>query len=721
MTESIAVVLLLSLPLALRGALGISSSTDQSPQSAQIASKLISIARATSINKFALVAGIISGLLVLLKPGMIPSVVLSCIACLIISRMRIALVLSLTLGLVLALSPWMLYTKQTTGKAAITVQRMPVHNALIGWDPETRGWQTNPPSGFEHVLNTGGEPLSTIEGIWISHPENCVQILLDKFGHLYSTPWNDYRTRSLGLDVRMQAIYHYGLLFAGLFGLFAWIATEERKNRLAMLCVAAAAGQCVYLMFEPVCRYAFPQFAFAPVLFSIALLKLISRPIPAKALSIAAALSVVCVASVAFSEASANKYLNETTHIIKPGEQLQCTISFDANNAKQAETALLLVDGTKDLEDAQIEINGQKTPFSFLPFNYYDAQRYEAFNLVKELGYGLNVSVDDFRIWRAIPIPIDQVKTGKLGITLTANKNLCTIYGDSIPSRNYLSPDFLCVNRLINSKTSMEMRNESAVPSGKCIRAARIKSSDGVKELTVYPRIKLLLAIPAEQSKSVVSSGAIAGNADVNNSNTSSADVNNSNTSSGKNATSGNASSTDAPSETELKKNLFSQKLTASDFDENLSSTKDCIKISKSILKAARTTATVIKIPQFAQASNLSISLTGQLRASGKPGSVGIVVETITDQKKSCFLARLPSSLRTTKDWSKFEIRDLAPYRTPNGYVTSISVALFPGPFQQVAGYGCDKTCTDTELRNMELKVHSVNLPSLEHQRLLYY
>ncbi len=45
-------------------------------------------------------------------------------------------------------------------------------------------------------------------------------------------------------------MYHYFLLFLAWVGIFAWAFTEERKNRLAILCIAAAGGQFVYLMFD---------------------------------------------------------------------------------------------------------------------------------------------------------------------------------------------------------------------------------------------------------------------------------------------------------------------------------------------------------------------------------------------------------------------------------------------------------------------------------------
>jgi hypothetical protein len=706
MTESIAVVLLLSLPLALRGAVE-ARSTDT--QSASLAQKL---SESLSGNKFAFAAGILSGLLILLKPGMIPSVVLSWLACLLLTKIRVAVALTLIVGAVFALTPWLLYTKQTTGKASITVQRMPVHNALIGWDPETMGWQTNPPSGFEHALNTGGEPLSTIEGIWLSHPRECLEILAQKFGHLYSTPWNDYRAKALFLNAEAQGIYHYLLLLAGLTGLFSWILGQQRKNKLAILCVAAASGQGVYLMFEPVCRYAFPIFAFAPVLLAIALNEVKSPSKNRRVAITAVTLALGFVGLIALSESSSPHLLTEQSQFFKPGEKAIAKISYKSAATKNATAALLLVDGDKNLEDSQVTINGHKCEGSLLPFNYYDPQRYQAFNLLKELGYGLNVKVDDFRVWRGIPIPIGLVKNGNLEAQITAGTNGCTIYGDNKESRRYLSPDFLCVNRLINSKTSMEMRNESAILSAQSTRIWGQQTAQQTVPSTDRPRVRLLLADSNPAA------------ANISGSNPAVANPLDSNPGDKHPVLPGGANVT-PPSKitTDSKEAIspFAKILSPSDFDENLRTPEGPLKISKSILKAARTTGTSINIPDFKDSTNLEITVSGQLRAANKTGNVGIVVETITNKRHECLLARLPSSIQTTKEWTNFEIKDLAPYLSREGTVRSISVVFFPGPWQQIAGYGCDKSCTDTLFRDLKLEVKPSSLQNLSDKHLSYF
>ena len=694
MTESLAVVLLLSLPLALRGAIGskesdqVSSDTgqaddvidakdDSAKQTVTIQpASLQKLSQLMTGNQYGLVAGVVSGLMILLKPGMIPSVALCWLTCLTLSRTRLSVAVSLLIGAGLAVSPWMLYTKQTTGKAAITVQRMPVHNALIGWDPETSGWQTNPPSGFERVLNTGGEPLSTIEGIWINNPGECVTILSEKFGHLYSTPWNDYRAKVFGLNPHMQGIYHYFLLFTGLAGLFAWMLTSERKNRLAILCIAAAGGQCVYLMFEPVCRYAFPQFALAAVLSSLIFTMLFKRSKNWKLLGLAALLSGGCVELIAQSEVKSSLRLQEVAHHLNAGDKVIAKISVDPKALKGADVAMVLIDGDSNLEGAQVEANGRKCDGKLLPFNYYDPQRYQAFNLLKELGYGLNVAVDDFRLWRAIPVPVEALRDGTVDVSLTPAKSGCTVYGDNRSARSYLSPDFLCVNRLINSKTSMEMRNESPVLAGQCKRNWSLHTLNGSTLLTDQPRIHLLVGRDRQLSQA-------------------------------------NPLSTDPE---------FTSTLAPDRFDENMRVTgTNEIKISRSILKAARTTAIIQPLPAAKISNYLEISLDGELRAATRPGQLGIVIETVTENHNECFLARLPSSIPTNTTWSHFKISDIAPGDTSQGRVNAVSVAFFPGPWQQIAGYGSDKKCTDTMLRNLRLTVKGADIPSLADKQLSFF
>ncbi len=242
MTETLASCLLLSLPLSCHWA------------------------RTSRAGGF--VSGLVAAALILLKPGMIPSVVLTTAVVLGFDKKRVVLAMTMAIGLAVGLSPWLAYTKFATGKPTLLVQRSPVHNTLIGWDPETGGWQTSPASGFEqvmgsNVMSSGSEPLPVLAGIWRSHPWESLRILGEKPGHLYLVPWNDYRATVWGINANAQQIIHLCYLSMILFGSACLIISRRRQSvpeaMLPILCLAAPAGQLVYLMFEPVCRYASAQ------------------------------------------------------------------------------------------------------------------------------------------------------------------------------------------------------------------------------------------------------------------------------------------------------------------------------------------------------------------------------------------------------------------------------------------------------------------------------
>ncbi|MBI2809395.1 MAG: hypothetical protein HYX67_00995 [Candidatus Melainabacteria bacterium] len=363
-------------------------------------------------------------------------------------------------------------------------------------------------------------------------------------------------------------------------------------------------------------------------------------------------------------------------HRLTDADKVAAKISVDPKALASADMAMLLVDGDINIESSKVEVNDRTCDGKFLAFNYYDPQRYQAFNLLKELGYGLNTNVDDFRLWRAIPIPIDAIKDGRINITITPNKPGCTVYGDAKGARNYLSADFLCVNRLINSKSSMEMRNESPILAGRSERSWSIQSVRGIEKLTDNPRIRLLIGRSSRPETA-------------------------------KSSDDGDISTASMVAEYKPK-----------DFDENMRTATGELKISKSILKAARTTGLSQAIPTFRNARNLSITLEGDMCAASKSGDLGVVIETVTVNGNECFLARLPSSLPTTASWKHFEITDIAPCSTRQGAVSAIRIAFFPGPWQQIAGYGTDKKCTDTLLRNLKLTVKASTMPSLADKQL---
>lgn len=223
----------------------------------------------------------------------------------------------------------------------------------------------------------------------------------------------------------------------------------------------------------------------------------------------------------------------------------------------------------------------------------------------------------------------------------------------------------------------MEMRNESPILAGQSERSWSIRSGSGSAPLADNPHIRLVIARDSQPKTSEEKA---------------------------------------LPSET-----VLAAGIRPIDLDENMRTASGEIKISRSILKAARSTGCLQLLPTWKYAKYLEITLDGDLRAVSRAGEVGIVIETVTEQHNECFLARLPSSIPTTTDWKHFTIADIAPSETRQGHVNAISVAFFPGPWQQVAGYGADKKCTDTLLRDLRLTVRASRIDSLAEKQLLFF
>ena len=157
------------------------------------------------------------------------------------------------------------------------------------------------------------------------------------------------------------------------------------------------------------------------------------------------------------------------------------------------------------------------------------------------------------------------------------------------------------------------------------------------------------------------------------------------------------------------------------EFDPLLRGPDSSIAISKSILKSARTTGCSVDLSHLAPADAISIKLTGELKSQAKPASVGVVIETENEKSNIIFSLTVTSLHTCYQDWQPFAISDLVPLTADHKRLKALRIAFFPGPWQQVAGYGCDKSCGDFAFRNLQLEVKAEPLATLAGKQLRYF
>jgi len=212
MTETLSVLFLVALPLSFRAA------KDRA--------------------HMGVVGGLVCGIVLQLKPGMILSIVLSGLTCLSLTRSESHFFFALSLGAGITVMPWLIYTKLTTGKAAFLVQRWPVHNALIGWDQETAGLANQSTIGIR-TRHAHSRRSHDRDSRLVDKPSaGSLKLTGEKIGLLFSTPWNDYRAKVFTMNAQAQEACHYGLLLAGLLVSFAssFLTETEERHRLPLFC-----------------------------------------------------------------------------------------------------------------------------------------------------------------------------------------------------------------------------------------------------------------------------------------------------------------------------------------------------------------------------------------------------------------------------------------------------------------------------------------------------
>jgi hypothetical protein len=757
MTETLACFLLLSLPLL-----------------CDLSRKRVAIG---------VVSGLVAAVLILLKPAMIPSVVLTIAALVVLAKERKLIAVGLLVGLIVGLSPWFVYTKMATGTASVTVQRLPVHNVLIGWDPETGGWQTSPASAFEKVMNYGDAPLPVVAGIWRSHPQESLRILFEKFGHLLLNPWNDYRASVFGLNAECQQAWHLLLLSAFVFGAAAAIAANRKQQigdaLLLILCLAAASGQLVCLLVEPVCRYAFALMGFAPLMAAVGLDALICARAKDEKRLVALAASVGTVFTLvllSLSARSAALRLNCSAVLLTEEEALETQFRLERPIDTKCDTAVILIDGDKRL-NADLYVDGRLVDSELVPFALLDKQRRRSFNLLREFSYTFGKRIEDFRQWRAMPIPIELLRGKRIvKLQLRQKQGEARVYSDpSGKSELMFSQDQLDVNRMINSPSSMEPRildaTKTKVSIHNFLNHSSLEMDKRFLVLGVHLAVGRPLAVDssdpvdagkstADGVKSSTEAATQAGQGSIPSGNKSAAgresalsrtkseaaETGRGSAPSRNTSTAAEAGRRPVPPGSGSKsesgpgpvRSSVTMKIGPEQFPFFLRDTqKSAVLISRAVLQAASSNYATVKIPNALLANGLAkvhrgpnaakpptylrLTVSGEVKSDKAKGALGLVLATLSQSGTESLLPRLPGSIPANQDWQPFTLSDLLPLDDPDDYPDSLKISLFPGPWQQVAGYGCDKTCSAIWLRNLTLKFEPVFLPSFSNRQIFYY
>ncbi len=190
-------------------------------------------------------------------------------------------------------------------------------------------------------------------------------------------------------------------------------------------------------------------------LFSVGLLLLLKmfRILYAQAPSVVfKAALLVCITlsyAISFAFAVSNREALTWKSTLKNADAISRIVSVDVDKNKPS-WALLMIDGDQHLPEAKLLVNGQEleSPVSLYQF---DSSKYELEDWLNQFASLIREAPTFIRRWRAVPVPVDLIKTGSNDLSVLAPPaGAVTVYGDYLhrlsggrrvlPSANEVSP-----------------------------------------------------------------------------------------------------------------------------------------------------------------------------------------------------------------------------------------------------------------------------------------
>jgi hypothetical protein len=738
------------------------------------------ISQSLPLFRRGLVVGLWDGILLLAKPALLPACLL--VNALLLPflngrKARMLAVLSICAGICLTLIPWAICSKLMTGQVYLTPQRVPVYNVAKGCDTEADGWEALPHSPLTELLTDSPGIMPVISAAWRSHPAEFANLTLRKIVRLWAVPWNDFKANVFFLTPAMQKWWQIMLFLLALPGALAvlcglpvrWLEEKDRPVALFIgrACLAAIAGHLAYVPFEANARYGYTAMPFVVLLAVYGLFAVTRewRRAPAVIVFLSSCLFLAIwnqigivpylvevtgdfrsalLLSFAFEcfligAALASGLLfirksgsNKSAVIVSQfflsmlallGVALQLAFCLDARADKPWSCAVspgqsvvravrlssgqlsllagnsqafVLIDGDAASKNAAVRVNGHlvtATPESLLRLY---PRRYFLFDIMRTFAAKYQKPVDEFGQWRVVSFPSSWLNADKTNVIAVSNpgREAFTIYGDYSDRwqpRRYL-PDFanFSAGELCNQIDGLDGRLLD--PVGLPDREANCWLEAGGQKLSdLSPaagrqsgqyRVLLSIQLPGSERESEA----------------------------------GASSDTTA----------YVRKLVSSDFDLLIGNTlTDAdFRINKLIFKAVSRLDCHIAIPDSVLRYRfLSIKITGSLR-SAKGKSIASILPILTGADAPFFskiLASTPPFLNAGAKWSSFQISELVPVSVLPAGVKQLSVALFPGAWEDVWQYGLDGRRDDVCFKDVKVEFKPVQEPEIDVQRLLSY
>jgi len=666
-----------------------------------------------------------SGLVFLMKPALVAGAGLSYLCAFLGSKSKLIAIPLIAAGIVLAFGPWALYTKAFIGKAYFTTPRNSAYNFAMGNDTEVDGVLTSPMPPLTDIFVNAPDPVYFMYAQWCDNTRAYLTMVLRKATRMYANPWNDFRHTFFGLKADAQQVWHLFLLFSGMTGLFLFVWETLVKNKIDydqnsvwILSLGWLASPLIYLLFEANSRYGFTITPFLAVFTALPVARLSTHlkerqqqkeldtdttsAAPPRKLSPWPLYTSTFIAAV-FTLLIAN--LDDITHLgqskelsfeLSPHEVASKILTLtpahkppDLDNKDRAGKStrlFIMVDGDERLSQAKVTLNGHDINGALKHLRYFYPSKYSEYYVFQELGYSMAELPQNYRQWRIVEIPADYVNwSGDNTIKVRAPDSGMLVYGESNPTtRHYLSPLYYSPIKIGNASTGLETR--LVMPETKARIEQLSMRDDGAghqKRLSGSLRVHLVVA---DLDQDILKK-----------------------------------EKSPAPSEISLWPSEAKHfAITSKNFDPCFSTGDPSeLHTSRHVVDEATSVCSVFTLGRAPGSNATKLKLTGMIKAN-KPGSkVGLLLASTNKGGLPVLVSNTPPYLTAGPEWQPFVIEDILPDGELKDGPICLTVAIYPGPWEEICGYSCDKHSADAVLKNLKLDMEPTYQLDLTKYRLL--
>lgn len=640
--------------------------------------------------------GLAGGFVFLLKPVLVPAVALA-----LLTRLKdwkhFAIIVCF---LIVPIIPWAVYTKMVTGNASFTAQRFPAFNLAMGADTEVGACMVSPPSVLTSMFARESDPFAFPLAQWTYHFGDCVKLAVEKISILFANQSNDFRESYFGILPIYQNVLHWAIVCFGFAGFFALIFGRSEINncsdsgkRVLCICSAVLLSHFTYILFTPAARYGFTSIPFLLVVGAYFVAKTIAcyselqgSPkiwlhardfgLGAKGnLAYFTAAAGLLVAMVFIANNSGPGTSEEMRYLLNADDSAFKTINL-VNSKKPASECytFLIVDADNGIESAVVELNGKRLKDQFKHIRYFNSEIYRQSSELISLAYPLGMRLDDFRNWRSVKIDPAALNWNGANQVRIIAKAPCTVYADRVADeRKILAPDTYCINSIGNSCDKTDPRIVSPILTAGIEQRSQLEVLGRQNSLSSSLRIKLAIGLKNEPVAS-------------------------------------------------CRLSSYTAQISPKNFDLYMQDV-DGIKTNRRVIKAVQRTGAYFPLPAMPGATHLRVVLRGELKSETRTnGSAGLVVALLPGAAAaSVNLAASGDAIPATTDWKPFEIADTIPVTLLGAKKKSLYVALYPGSWLYVCGYGADRSSPSVKLRNLWFKVTAIRDVDLAGCRMMYY